>query len=158
MTHQKWGAFITMIVILVGYASDAFAESQSRSTPMAFDDCLASIQMVAEEVGQAPINIVETVDLRMVRLRVQHQVVDVALGHCDIDRCQQLDALLRCWIESPLGCKATVAKQSAMFGVGEVLAGQLGVDSRVPPGDGIQERLRDKASLSLANLCCEVGI
>lgn len=86
------------------------------------------------------------------RLRFQRQFFHIALGHCDTDSGQQLDALLRYWVEAPLGCEQAVTKQSAMFGVGEVLAGQLGFDSRVPPGDGAQERLSDQAPFGLACL------
>lgn len=40
---------------------------RSESKPMDFDDCLRSIRLLAESIGQAPINIVETDILRMVR-------------------------------------------------------------------------------------------
>jgi len=34
---------------------------------MSFQDCISSIQKVASQLGAAPVNIVETNDLRMVR-------------------------------------------------------------------------------------------
>lgn len=48
------------------FAASAFAaESTSRSMP--FDQCLLVIQRTATELGVAPVNIVETSAMRMVR-------------------------------------------------------------------------------------------
>jgi len=72
--------FVAPIVIAFALLSDDAAPTQSpaqatgpssgvrsESKPMDFDDCLRSIRLLAESIGQAPINIVETDILRMVR-------------------------------------------------------------------------------------------
>lgn len=48
-------------------ATEPSSGVRSESKPMDFDDCLRSIRLLAESIGQAPINIVETDILRMVR-------------------------------------------------------------------------------------------
>ncbi len=53
-------------MLLVGLCSQVFAQ-QSTSKSMSFQDCLRVIQNTASQLGVAPINLVETSDLRMVR-------------------------------------------------------------------------------------------
>jgi hypothetical protein len=53
---------------LVLLAADADAGPvESSSKTMSFDACLETIRSVASDLGVAPINIVETNDMRMVR-------------------------------------------------------------------------------------------
>jgi hypothetical protein len=54
-------------LLLTATAAADAAEPQSQATPMSFEKCLATIRGTAAELGVAPINIVETNDLRMVR-------------------------------------------------------------------------------------------
>jgi hypothetical protein len=48
-------------------AAETAGEVRSESKSMGFDECLKSIRLLAESIGQAPINIVETDSVRMVR-------------------------------------------------------------------------------------------
>ena len=56
--------FALIVVILL--TSSAFGQ-ESTSEPMSFEKCVLSIQMLATQLGIAPINIVETTQMRMVR-------------------------------------------------------------------------------------------
>lgn len=65
-------------------------QSQTRSMP--FEDCLATIRRTAGELGVAPINIVETDILRMVRFPTTDGSVlvtcskpDQKMGYSDFD-------------------------------------------------------------------------
>jgi hypothetical protein len=53
-------------LLLAATAAAHAAEPQSEATPMSFEKCLATIRGTAAELGIAPINIVETNDVRMV--------------------------------------------------------------------------------------------
>lgn len=48
-------------------ASTAQAQVSSSSQTMSFDQCLATIRQTATQLGVAPINVVETSSLRIVR-------------------------------------------------------------------------------------------
>lgn len=57
---------IAVAGILV-FSSSAYA-GRSQSESMSFNECLQRIRSVATQFGVAPINIVETNDIRMVRI------------------------------------------------------------------------------------------
>lgn len=54
-------------LLVAGLPCFLWAQSQSTSRDMSFEDCLKVIQRTAAQLGVAPVNIVETPDLRMVR-------------------------------------------------------------------------------------------
>lgn len=57
-------SILALIAVLV--SSAAYAQRTERR-PMSFEACLASIRSVATELRSAPVNVVETSDLRIVR-------------------------------------------------------------------------------------------
>jgi hypothetical protein len=48
-------------------AMTAGAQPKSQSQSMSFDDCIKVIQRTAQDLRTAPVNIVETTEMRMVR-------------------------------------------------------------------------------------------
>lgn len=56
-----------LVTICISASTGAQAGAQSTARPMEFDRCLQLIRSTAGKLGVAPINIVETNDLRMVR-------------------------------------------------------------------------------------------
>ena len=57
---------LTLAILLSSLVLPALAQ-KSTSKSMSFEDCLRVIQNTATQLGVAPINIVETKDMRMVR-------------------------------------------------------------------------------------------
>jgi hypothetical protein len=57
------------VLAIIGAAPgvEAANEPQSTSQPMSFEDCLQAIRQTASQLGIAPLNVVETNILRMVR-------------------------------------------------------------------------------------------
>ena len=58
-------------------------QPQSTSKTMSFEDCVKTIQITASQLGVAPINIVETNDVRMVRFRTADGSVLVTCSRVD---------------------------------------------------------------------------
>lgn len=56
---------------------------QSTSTSMAFEDCIRTIQRISGQIGVVPRNIVETSDVRMVRLNTRDGSVIVTCSRAD---------------------------------------------------------------------------
>ena len=63
-------------------ATTAFAQ-QSTSKPMSFEDCLQVIRNTATQLGVAPVNIVETSGVRMVRFPTADGSVLVTCSRAD---------------------------------------------------------------------------
>ena len=61
----------------------AFAGVESTSKAMDFETCIKSIQMVSEELGIAPTNIVETSQLRMVKFYTSDGSVMITCSKLD---------------------------------------------------------------------------
>ena len=57
---------VKVVLMSVAFSVSAHAQRSERR-PMSFEACLASIRTVAVELRSAPVNIVETNDLRIVR-------------------------------------------------------------------------------------------
>ena len=55
-----------LIIIVMLVPTSALAQ-QSTTKSMPFEQCLKTIQRTAQQLGVAPINIVETRDMRMVK-------------------------------------------------------------------------------------------
>ena len=67
---EKPRHLITLLPLALAAAilpSAATAETSSITRSMSFEACVATIQKLAGQLGAAPINIVETSDLRIVR-------------------------------------------------------------------------------------------
>ncbi len=58
-------ALVAALLAIAPFSCFAQASSQSRS--MDFDSCLGVIRKTSTDLGVAPINIVETTDMRIVR-------------------------------------------------------------------------------------------
>lgn len=56
---------------------------QTTSEPMGFEQCLATIRGAAADLGVAPINVVETRDLRMVRFNTVDGTVLITCSRAD---------------------------------------------------------------------------
>ncbi len=70
--------FVTLVAVptIVG-------AQQSTSKSMSFEDCIKTIQITASQLGVAPINIVETNDVRMVRFLTADGSVLVTCSRAD---------------------------------------------------------------------------
>lgn len=58
---------ISFFLILTATISSPLLAQESTSTTMSFENCLELIRATAQQLGVAPINIVETSDVRIVR-------------------------------------------------------------------------------------------
>lgn len=73
------------LILIVGatlWATIAFAQ-QSTSKSMSLEDCLQVIRNTASQLGVAPVNIVETSDVRMVRFPTTDGSVLVTCSRAD---------------------------------------------------------------------------
>jgi hypothetical protein len=61
------GGVTAALLLLMELSVEAASQPQSTSDSMSFEQCLQVIRQTASELGVAPINIVETNILRMVR-------------------------------------------------------------------------------------------
>ena len=64
-------------------ATPAAAQVKTETTPMSFEACLATIRAVSSDLGVAPVNIVETRDVRMVRFPTSNGSVLVTCSRPD---------------------------------------------------------------------------
>ena len=74
-----------IIVALVVLAAPTMATSKATSTSkrMPFEQCLATIRSVSSSLGVAPINIVETNIIRLVRFRTEDGSVLITCSRPD---------------------------------------------------------------------------
>jgi len=65
--HKNLFAVALLVSSFATFENPALAGATSQSLDMSYEACIALIQATAEQVGQAPINVVETSELRIVR-------------------------------------------------------------------------------------------
>lgn len=70
----------TMLLIL---PSGAFAQVESQTRDMDFDQCLSVIRQLSSDLGVAPINVVETNILRIVRFNTSDGSVLISCSEPD---------------------------------------------------------------------------
>jgi hypothetical protein len=73
---------LVLVLAAIGLSFPAYAQRTERR-PMSFEACLASIRSVATELRSAPINVVETTDLRIVRFMTSDGSVLVTCSRPD---------------------------------------------------------------------------
>ena len=78
----KGSIFVFLLVTCVISASAEAGTKVVEKRTMSFTDCILSIQRVATELGVAPINIVETSELRIVRFPTNDGSGDSILVTC----------------------------------------------------------------------------
>jgi hypothetical protein len=61
------GVWLVVAVALATIPAPAVGQAQTQTRTMSFDACLSRIRSTSTDLGVAPINIVETTDLRVVR-------------------------------------------------------------------------------------------
>lgn len=61
--------FFPALAVVVSLTSSQAAAQQSTTRSMSFDQCLQVIRNTSNQLGIAPVNIVETNDMRMVKFR-----------------------------------------------------------------------------------------
>ena len=72
------------VLITLAASSQAWAGTETvHSTSMSFEDCLAAIRATAADLGVAPVNIVETNDLRMIRFKAADSSILVTCSRVD---------------------------------------------------------------------------
>lgn len=74
--------YIMPAIFAAFFASQGFAQ-ESTSKSMSFEECLQTIQRTASQLGVAPINIVETTEMRMVRFPTRDGSVLVTCSRPD---------------------------------------------------------------------------
>jgi len=74
---------LTAAVALALTAALAVAQVKSESRSMDFEACVKTIRTMTARIGQAPKNIVETNDMRMVRFRLSDGSVLVTCSRPD---------------------------------------------------------------------------